>query len=147
MTHYPSFSKSLNQFMEIIHATDNRVSGESLLKAWAGNDYVPWTIHIKFPNPEQILCYEVDSWLCDDEAADDDERGYWLALRPLYVSSAPILLLAVRPGQDLDYDKPRIDFYSERDAAWSIAHGRQTISIVVQFSINIDLDHREWQFA
>ena len=143
----PMYAFADEAVLELVSADDNRVPGENLLEAWSGDDYFPWTIQVEFPDADQLLCYEIDSWLCDDASAAEDELGYSFALRPLYVGTVPILLLSIKPGQALGYDTPHIDFFSERLAMFSCDEDSQTITLRLQFSIMIDLDNRTWRFA
>ena len=102
---------------------------------------------VTFPDADQLLCYEIESFLCDDDAADPDELGYFIALRPLYVAADTTLLLSVQPGETEGYDMPKLGFFSEKLAVLSCDVEEAIITVKVMFSIAVDLEKREWRFV
>lgn len=143
----PMYAFAEEETLELVVADDGRVPGENELKAWTADDYFPWTVLVKFPNADQLLQYEIDSFLCDDDSADLEDLGYFFPLRPLYVGTGPLLLLSVQPGETEGYDLPRISFFSERLALLACDTDKAIITLQTMFSIAVDLDKGEWCFV
>jgi hypothetical protein len=101
---------------------------------------------LEFPDADQPTYYEIESWLCDDSSADDEEFGYSLSLAPLFIEERqPLLFLKIRPNEDDSYfDMPRIDYFSEGKVTCQMRPDEMTITICIHFRIMIDLDKGEW---
>lgn len=143
----PMYAFADEETLELVSADDCRVPGENELVAWTADEYFPWSVIVTFPDADQLLQYDIDSFLCDDDSADLDEQGYFFALRPLYVAADTTLLLSVQPGETEGYDIPRLGFFSERLAVLACDVEEAIITIKIMFSIAVDLDKGEWRFV
>lgn len=144
----PFFTFADEDQLELVDAFDNRIPGENTVEVWGGGDYFPWTITVEFPDADQPIYYEIESWLCDDASADDDEFGYSLSLTPLFIPERhPVLFLKIRPNEDDSYyDTPRIDYFSEGNISFQVRPDEMEMTIRIHACIVIDLDKGEWWY-
>lgn len=144
----PFFTFANEDELTLLSASDTRTPGERVIQAWTEDDDFPWTVTVEFPDADQTLCYYIDSGLCNDESANDDEYGFFLGLSPLHVGHQHnILDLKVRPSNFEDnYETPRIDFSSERKATCAIDPDNMTITITIHFRTTIDLTTNTWHY-
>jgi hypothetical protein len=141
-TKFPFYVFADEEALVLHSVVDGRIPDETVVEVWTADDNFPWTIRLKFPTTEEVLRYDIQAWLYDEDA---EMQGMWflLWLRPLYVTAhdaSALLILEVKPSKWPDLEQPTINFQSERKAQCILDVEEHTIEIVMHFSFLIDLE-------
>jgi hypothetical protein len=151
-TQLPFYTYADDADLALVSAIDGRTPGESLVEAWTADEDFPWTVRLHFPVAEEVLRYDIQAWLSDndDSNSTDDAWNFLLWLCPLYVSKPDeeaLLTLEATPGTWGDVEQPIIHFQAHGKAQCILDLAEQTIDIVIRFTILTDLEQHRWEFS